>query len=157
MSLQVNDLPRNDADEREVLAGLMRSDVLPGYLIAKGVTAGDLWHHTHRVAWGVLWDLIGSGITPHPADVWLVLRASGLAVEFGGKRAAAMWVADTWCVYRSASSSARAAERVLWLAERRAAIHAANELIRDATDGHIRPTDPRLGLVAGKRRAARAI
>lgn len=144
MSLQgVVASPWDDAAERSVLAGLMRWDAMPAYLVAKGVTVDDLWDHRHRVVWGVLWELIGCGMERHPADVLIVLRGSGLVVECGGTRATACWLADVWCEYRGVTESARAVARVLWMAERRADIRRANEVIADAVAGRIGPANYR--------------
>ena len=131
--------------ERVVLAGLLRlgRPLLDDLKIGRG----DFYHDTY----GLTFDLCcyaayGSGGGPLLADAYLESVNRGLTADVPADFLALVWFTDPWfatitdwadhdsnpCLWRWCALAAAA--KIRHLAARRAAIYAANEIIRDAID-----------------------
>jgi hypothetical protein len=132
-----------------------------------GLAADDLFHHAHQLVFTTAVGLWGRNRGCGPADVLTDLRRRDEAADLGPQPG--LWLADVtltlpwfsgierwWAdglevpdVSLFVAAPAAAARLVVWLARRRAAIHAANEILRDALDG-VRGPDEYGWLSAGE-------
>ncbi|WP_439631404.1 DnaB-like helicase N-terminal domain-containing protein [Gemmata sp.] len=152
--------PHSTRAERVLLAGVLKDadEVVPA-VARLGFAPDDLFHHAHRLVYATAVDLWNRNRGCGPADVLLDLRRRDEAADLGPQPA--LWLADVtltppwfggierwWAdgyevpgVSLFTAAPVAAARLVAWLAKRRAAIHAANEILRDAMDGVIGPDE----------------
>lgn len=152
MSQITHDIPpRNERAERIVLSAMVRTpDTFVPLVVSLGVTAGDFYEYPHRLVFTRLVELFNGRGVCDLASLYRVLYRSGELVELGPL--AVQWLADLtdlppWfddeAVYEEWSNDEPlstacvrwAVGLVLWLSERRDAIHLARVMLRDAMDG----------------------
>jgi replicative DNA helicase len=132
--------PADERAERAILAALSCDPSgATAACLEHGVSASDLYFHRHRLAWSAAWELIGTTGRAWACDLYDALRSAGHAGEWGGWRELALWLADL-VTEDFPAGGFHPAEVVRQLAARRAAIHRANEVLRDAYDGCREPT-----------------
>ncbi|MCE9566549.1 MAG: hypothetical protein K8U57_31380 [Planctomycetes bacterium] len=155
--------PHCTTAERVILAGMMKdSDETIPPMVMGGLVVEDFYHHAHQLVFTTLLDLFNRFASCGPFDLYRTLERRGELAELGHDPAG--WVFDLWHVQPWFSGIERwwaddfvppdvslftaapiaAARLIQWLAQRRAAIHAANELLRDARDGSMSPSDARV-------------
>lgn len=126
--------------ERLVLCGLLRAPDLVAPRVAAVLRPDDLYHWAHRVAYRRLLELYEAA-DPGPLDLYWRLRLTGELADFGGAARFAAWAAGVLAEDPTGYWAVQAAERVRWLARRRAVVRAAELAIRDAVDGVYGPDE----------------
>lgn len=103
--------------------------------VAGVIGPGDFLYAAHVTIARIVWDELGAG---RRIDLVLLnekLKAAGRAEDVGGPA----YLAELWDAAPTAANAAYYAKEVRGLALRRNLIHAANEIVRDAYDGHDEP------------------
>lgn len=137
--VQVEGPPPNDAGaERLILCGFLREWPQTYVEVRRaGCDRGDLYHDAHRRVWDAA---VGADNAGEEVGVYTVWRRLGLAgdwPEWGDAtgRGCAVWLVDLLGDDPTGYWAMEGANRVRDLAVRRAAIHRARRLIRDALAG----------------------
>ena len=97
-------------------------------------SAADFYIHAHRLVFDAAWSLVESGGVPDLVSVWQTLVCRRQERELD-PRSPARWLADLYDADPTGAWCDWACEVVRWHADRRAAIHRAREVLRDAYDG----------------------
>ena len=151
--------------EHVILAAMKDCDGTIPPMIAGGLVTTDFFHHAHQLCFTTLLDRFNRFQRCEAFDLYQTLDRRGELAELGPSPA--RWILDVqltppsfagmekwWAEgyeYPEASificAPLAAARLIQWLARRRAVIHAANAILRDATDGHLTPSDERLAIL----------
>ena len=134
--------PNSEAAERAVLSGVMQNpdEVLPAVL-AEGLAVGDFYFSHHQLFFTHLVGEWNAFRNTGPLAMHRLLSRLGVAIEFGlspGK-----WVGLLYLEGTQPEDAIEAAVEVVRLSHCRDLIHMANEVIRDARDGVMSPSDAR--------------
>lgn len=158
--------PHDEQAERAVLGAMLRDpDACVPLVLRWGLVRETLFFHHHQLLFGRMVELFNRDRGLDLAALYVDLRRRGELVELPHWHGS-LWLAelhdvfpwqwpgcddavlDVWHTQPFCEACLEAAVAHLrWLAVRRSAIHAASELLRDASDGHLCPDDERLALV----------
>ncbi len=135
-------MPHDTAAERVLLCGAMREpDAVFPVLHAMEFDAGAFYCHHHALVYRALWCDWNHFRRVGPYTLFVRLSRTGELADLGLRPAA--WLCELWAELATADEAVEAGEVVLWMSDRRDAIHLANESLRAARDGHMSPR-PRL-------------
>jgi replicative DNA helicase len=121
---------RDENAERRVLSGMLHQPDLSGFALMDLLTVDDLGFDHHRRVWAACWS-VWDGKAGELELVELYYRLLPACQSFPGANVAG-WLAELWCEDGTGAECVYHAVRVRDLARRRGAIHAANEMVRDA-------------------------
>ncbi|MFO0796344.1 MAG: hypothetical protein U0804_02640 [Gemmataceae bacterium] len=128
--------PHDEPAERLVLCGLLRAWPLAFREIARvGLGRDDLYLFRHRLVWDAVVGLENAGTPVSAWECWRRLGVMGAWAEWGTDFGCARWLVDLLEEDPTGMWAMAAAVSVRDAAVRRAVIHRARRLLRDAWAG----------------------